>query len=114
MQLVVMPVSCQGSVQAQGGIKASQGGVQAQGGVRPREEGVQAQGVVRPREASGPGRRQAPGGGCPGPGGVRPWEGVSRPRARQAPLGLEVTRVYVLSTVLCDVHSCDTQVHLHI
>ena len=35
VELVVMPVSCQG-------------GVQAQGGVRPREGGVQAQGVSGP------------------------------------------------------------------
>ena len=64
VELVVMPVSCQGGVQAQGGIKAREGGVQAQGevvqaqeGVRPRE-GVSRPRVSRPREASGP----------PGPG----------------------------------------------
>ena len=37
-----MPVSCQGGVQAQGGIRPREGLVQAQGGVRPREGGVQA------------------------------------------------------------------------
>ena len=84
-----MPVSCQGVSRPRGASRPGRGVS------RPRER------LSRPRGASGPGR-------------VFLGPGFLGPGRRQAPLGLEVTRVYDLSTVVCDVPSCDTQVHLHI